>query len=105
MTSTPSEVCAPDNIDRNCAAIGTPEAVADVRHDKVDSVRVAYLRGLVQRIDAGLPVAGMHALLDPETIGNHLQKRPLSECPQAASNLMALAALAGTISEFPGANS
>jgi hypothetical protein len=105
MQHYPEQVCTSDNGTENCAAVGTAESVADVRHQQVDAVRAAYLRGLSKRIDAGLPIAGMHAILDPETIGNHLQKRPLSECPQAASNLMALAALEGTISEFPGANS
>lgn len=105
MHSTPPQVCPPDNVDEKSAIGGAAAAVAGARQDQVECVRAAYLRGLAHRIDAGLPMAGMQARLDPETIGNHLQKRPLSECPQAASNLMALAALAGTISEFPGANS
>jgi len=105
MHSSPIPVCTPDNVDENLSMSTLVAPVADMRQQQVDSLRAACLRGLANRIDAGLPTAGMQARLDPETIGNHLQKRPLSECPQAASNLMALAALAGTISEFPGANS
>jgi hypothetical protein len=128
MHKQSDQVCTPDTMADFCAPISAAETVADVRQHQVAAMRAAYLRGLAHRIEAGLPVAGMLAGIDwqhnanfnsfkavldqladpamnPETIGNHLQKRALSECPQAASNLMALAALAGTISEFPGANS
>ena len=128
MHSAPPHVCTPDNVEEKSPSTAFTDAVADVRQLRIASMRAAYLRGLANRIEAGLPVAGMLAgidwqnnanfnsfkavldqladpALDAETIGNHLQKQALSECPQAASNLMALAALAGTISEFPGANS